>query len=305
MVGAFGLCTLVAYGIVPLVEGRTYGAAVLPVAALATVLALSAFRGARTLWRDVAAARALSLRIEAGAIPASARLRLAAREASLEGRVVLIDTGSTCSFVFGARSPTVVLSTGLLSRLSAEELQAALEHERYHVLSLDPLRSTVARVVVAALFFLPGVRTINRRYEAGRELAADRRAVAVVGRRPLAAALLKAMEGTAASGEQPAGIPLAAHGVIALRLVQLETGCESHSEARDSLQLGATTAGAIAFAGLLVGVSASVGGGAALAREFSPAGLLEGLALCLLPFTAAAALGYRSCFSSRSAKRPR
>lgn len=293
VVSAYGLCALVAYGIVPLVEGRGHDArpAFTAVAALAALVTTSVFLAARTFLREVAAARALSLRIQAGAIPAPTRVRVAAREAGLEGRVVLIDAGSACSFVLGLRSPRVVLSTGLLSRLSAEELQAALEHEHYHVLSLDPLRSTVARVVVAALFFLPVLRTINRRYEAGRELAADRRAATLVGRRPLAGALLKAMEG--ASEEEPAAIALAAPAVMDSRLVQLETGRESQPDGVGVFSLGATAVGAVVFAALLIVVPSTDGGAPALAREFSPTGLLEGVVLCLLPLAAVAFLGYR------------
>ncbi|MBS1894170.1 MAG: hypothetical protein JST59_22955 [Actinobacteria bacterium] len=82
-----------------------------------------------------------------------------------------------------------------MSRLSIEELQAALAHERYHVLSLDPLRSTLTQAAVAALFFLPAVRTLRRRYETERELTADRYAAALVGRRALASAMRKALDG--------------------------------------------------------------------------------------------------------------
>jgi Zn-dependent protease with chaperone function len=299
--GAYGLCALIAYGVLPLMEGRSHdgGLALFAVAALAALVTLSAFLAARTLRREVTAERALSRRIEAGAIPAPARLRLAAREAGLEGRVVLIDSGSSCSFVFGARSPRVVLSTGLLSRLSADELQATLEHERYHVLSLDPLRSTFARAAVAALFFLPALRTINRRYEAGRELAADRRAAALVGRRPLAAALLKAMEGGA--GEEPAVIALAAPAAMDSRLVQLETGREPQPKGIGAGSLAATGLGALVFAALLVGVPLAIGGGADLSHELGPASLLEGAALCLTPLVVLAAASYRT-LATRSAR---
>jgi Zn-dependent protease with chaperone function len=302
VVGAYGLCALVAYGIVPLLEGRGGGGlAFIALTALATLVVVSAFRAARTLRREVAAAQALSRRIGAGAIPAPERLRIAANETGIEGRVVLIDSASACSFVFGIRSPRVVLSTGLLSRLSAEELRAALEHERYHVLCLDPLRGTVARVVVEALFFLPALRTLNRRYETGRELAADRRAAATVGRRPLAGALLKAMEGVA--GEEPAAVALAAPAVIDSRLAQLETGREPRPRRIDAFSLVATGLGALAFAALLVGVPLAIGGGTDLSRELGPASILEGVAFCLLPLTFVTALGYRR-LSIRSADKP-
>jgi Peptidase family M48 len=42
--------------------------------------------------------------------------------------------------------PRVVVSQGLLERLSDAELRAVLEHEGYHVANLDPLKLVVLRV---------------------------------------------------------------------------------------------------------------------------------------------------------------
>jgi Zn-dependent protease with chaperone function len=291
--GAYGLCALIAYGVLPLAEGRSQnsGLASLAAAGLATLLVLSAFRAARTLRREMTAARALSRRIEADAIPIPSMLVLAAREVGLAGRVQVVDSARSCSFVYGALAPRVVLSGGLLSRLSGVELRAALEHERYHVLSLDPLRDALARAAVDGLFFFPALKSIHRRYEAARELAADRRAVTLVGSRPLAAALLKAMEG--AGEAPPATVALAAPGVMEARLTQLETGREPGLAAVDGRSLAATALGALAFLILLAGIPLAAGGSRELARELGPASLLEGAILCLLPLTAVAALIYR------------
>ncbi len=70
-----------------------------------------------------------------------------------------------------------------------------LEHERYHVCNLDPLKAVLVQALSAALFFLPALDALRGRYVAGREFAADRRAVAACGRRPLAGALLKVVRG--------------------------------------------------------------------------------------------------------------
>jgi Zn-dependent protease with chaperone function len=291
--GAYGLCALIAYGVVPLAKGRSHdsGLAFLAVAVLATLLFLSAFLAARTLWRQAAAARALSRRVEADAIPMPSMLALATQEVGLAGRVQVVGSARSYSFVYGALAPRVVLSGGLLSRLSGVELRAALEHERYHVLSLDPLRDALARAAVEGLFFLPALKSIQRRYEAARELAADRRAVTLVGSRPLAAALLKAMEG--AGDAPPATVALAGPDVMDARLTQLETGREPGLATIDGRSLGATALGALAFLILLAGIPLAAGGSSDLARELGPTSLLEGAILCLLPLTAAAALIYR------------
>jgi Zn-dependent protease with chaperone function len=293
VVGAYGLCALVAYGILPLVEGKSQGGffGLLAVAGLAGLLTASGLLAARSLRRSAKQGRTLSRRIDAERRPSPPALLLVAQEAGLAGRVTLIDCEAPLSFVHGALAPKVVVSSGLLSRLSVEELRAALAHERYHVLSLDPLRSTFAQAAVAALFFLPAARIVHRRYEAARELAADQRAAALVGRRPLAAAMLKALDGV--SDHHPTAIGLAAPAVMDLRLTQLESEISPRLGRIDPPSLAVTAIGVFAFLALLAWVPLAMGGVADLSRELEPAGLIEGVAYCLAPVILAAALGYR------------
>jgi Zn-dependent protease with chaperone function len=290
---AYGLCGLIAYGILPLLDGRASGDPIglFAVAGLGALLTVSIFLGVRTLWREGTAARALSRHIDTTALPQPSDLRLAAREAGLSGRVSLVDSPKCCSFVYGALAPRVALSRSLHARLSIDELRAALEHERYHVDSLDPLRSVVSRAAVDGLFFLPALRTLQGRYEVARELAADRRAVRLVGPRPLAGALLKAME--AATTDHPATIPLATPRSLDSRLDQLETGREPTPAGLDRISLGATALGVLAFLALLVTAPLAAGGGVNLIRGLAPASLLEGAIICLLPLVAASAVVYR------------
>ena len=305
LIGAFGLCALIAYGILPLVEGRAAGTglAAMAVAGLVALIGRCAWLAAQVVRREAVAGRALSRRISAAAMPIPATLCRVAEQTGLAGRVVLIDSESACSFVYGLRSPKVVISAGLLERLSTEELSAALEHERYHVANLDPLRSVVARVVADALFLLPALEGLRSRYEAARELAADRRAMALVGRRPLVGALLKVMEDT--DSEAPATVALAAPNAIESRLIQLETGREPTLGALAAGRLGATLLGALGFLALLVVLPLAVGGTAELARELGPESLLEGAVLCLAPLAVVATFPYlRLSIRSRRGLRP-
>jgi Zn-dependent protease with chaperone function len=293
VLAAYGICGLVAYGIVPLLDGRGPGGAIgVPaVLGLGALLVFSIMRGGRTLWRQAAASRGLSRRIDRATLAIPPRLLLAARAAGLAGHITLLDSTEPCSFVYGMLAPRVVISSALLSRLSTVELRAALEHERYHVQSLDPLRSALAGAAVDAMFFLPALRTLAARYEAARELAADRRAVGIVGPRPLAGALLKAMEGV--PSERLAAVPLAARRSIDARLIQLETGREPALMGVGAGTLGATALGAGVFVALLVVTPLAIGGGADLSRELGPASLLEGAVYCLFPLAAASAAIYR------------
>jgi hypothetical protein len=86
-------------------------------------------------------------------------------------------------------------SPGLYKRASEPELEAVLEHERYHNHNLDPLKVTLARALPATFFYLALLRDLHPRYLAGRELAADRRAVPRCGKQSLAGALFTVVRG--------------------------------------------------------------------------------------------------------------
>ena len=143
--------------------------------------------GARALVRQAIASRVLSRRVSALATTAPEALAQAAQQTRLAGRVVLVDAADSFSFVYGVMTPRVAVSRGLLERTTDDELRAVLEHERYHVRNIDPFKAALVRVLSQALFILPALESLRARYVTGRELAADRRAVALCGRRPLAA----------------------------------------------------------------------------------------------------------------------
>lgn len=302
VVAAYGFCGLVAYGVLPLLEGngRVDGVGLLGAVVLGMLLAVALARGGLALRRQASATRELSGRIEQEAVEPPPRLVLAAAESGLAGQISLLDAAEPCSFVYGALAPRVAISTGLLWRLSPDELRAALEHERYHVQNFDPLRGAIACAVVDALFFLPALGILRGRYEEARELAADRRAMRTAGVAALAGALLRASEGE--ESRHPAMVPLAARRRIDSRLAQLESGREPGLGGIDRRCLLATLIGVLAFLTLLVGVSAAGGDlGGTLASEFSPASLLEGVAFCLGPVALGAALASR-IVSSRSSR---
>jgi beta-lactamase regulating signal transducer with metallopeptidase domain len=86
----------------------------------------------------------------------------------------------------------VILSEGIVSSLSAEELRAVLFHELGHVQSRDPLRLGVAQFLADVLWFLPVARSLARDFVDAIEEGADDQAV-MVTRQPLdlASALVK------------------------------------------------------------------------------------------------------------------
>lgn len=262
--------------------------------ALFLLIAVGLGLGGRALLRQAVASRVLSRRVRALASTAPEALAQAARQTGLAGRVVFIDEADSFSFVYGAMIPRVAVSRGLLERATGDELRAVLEHERYHVRNIDPLKAAIVRVLSEALFFLPALNSLRTRYVAARELAADRRAVALYGRRPLAGALLKVVGGPDWS-EQAGAAAIASPQLLDVRLVQLETGSEPTPEALDAknvvLSLGAAALFAVMF---LVSVSGL--GGAAAVYHATGTGLASATWLdtltCTAPFAGAGLVIY-------------
>jgi BlaR1 peptidase M56 len=297
---AYAVCGSIAYVVVPLLglspaalshlgPGR-----LLPVVVLVTLVATSVGIAGWTLGRQVSASRRLSSRVQALALRAPSQLSAAVEASGLQGRVVVLDSPRRFSFVYGILVPRVAISRGFLESLTAEELRAALAHERYHVRHLDPLRALVGKALAEAFFLVPSLEVLRRRYEAGRELEADRVAECADGRRPLLGALLKALEEP--DRESVISASLADPGLLEARITRLETG-----EAPAMVSVGAhsllvSALGICSFLLLLIAAVAALGGTSALtgfvADELSVGGTLLG-ALCAAPLFAAAYLTYR------------
>ena len=119
-------------------------------------------------------------------------LRRLLKRLGLDGRADVVVNAEPFAFCYGLLRPRVCASLGLIEHLGPPEVEAVLRHERYHLAQRDPLKLAVGRALAGALFFLPLVAELLRRYELARELAADRRVVVEMGEaRPLAAALYR------------------------------------------------------------------------------------------------------------------
>jgi len=296
---AESLCGLVAYVLVPALGDPRPAplACLVPAIALGGLLGGSLWLGVRSARRRLAESRRLGRRVRSIALPPGGELRLAAEAAGLRGLVDLVDAEDPFSFVHGLLRPRVAISRGLVDRLSPVELRAALEHEAYHLRNRDPLRSLVARALTEALFLLPSLAVLQRRYEAGRELAADRRAEEAWGRRSLAGALLKALEGRPLPGAAAAA-GLGSPDLLSLRLARLEEGREPRLSAGHASEHVWSAIGLGALLALFAAAIAGVGGPSALGRALAaelgfPDGSLQ--ALCLAPALALSAglLGVR------------
>ncbi|GAA2445688.1 M56 family metallopeptidase [Actinomadura vinacea] len=173
----------------------------------------------RSLWHT----RMLAATVRRHRTSTPLRLRRLADRLGIGSRVRTVDMAHPFALTYGLRRPRVLVSTGLLAALSDPELAAVLAHERAHVRSRDPLKIVLARALPAWHFYLPVLRDLRRRFALGRELAADRAAIARHGTAALAGSLLKVAEGPAWAKAAPA---MATDDLLDSRITQLETGNE-------------------------------------------------------------------------------
>ena len=99
------------------------------------------------------------------------------------------------AFCVGLLRPVVVLSDGLIERLSEAELRSVLAHEHHHARRRDPLRRALVKAFCDGFWFIPALRPTARAQATVSELAADAVAMRSAGAQPLASALLAFEDG--------------------------------------------------------------------------------------------------------------
>ncbi|MTD47485.1 M48 family metalloprotease [Conexibacter sp. W3-3-2] len=149
-------------------------------AALATAGGVVLIRAGRELVRCTREAHALLRAMERGSQP----------EVVGGHQVRLIEDDRPFVGCVGVLRPKVLLSTGTISALTAQELAAVLEHERHHARRRDPARAMLARALVEG-FAVGSARRLADACEVRRELAADRAALLTASPQDLAGALLE------------------------------------------------------------------------------------------------------------------
>jgi beta-lactamase regulating signal transducer with metallopeptidase domain len=260
--------------------------AIWPALAFIAVVGVGAMLGLASLRRQIRASRALARRVDSLELPLSSELGEAADRAALKGRVKLVDSDERFSFVYGALTPRVAISSGLVAAAEPQELDAVLSHERYHVRNLDPLKVMLSRALPRSFYYVPLLGGLHARYVAARELAADRRAVASYGREPLAGALYKVLSGPAWP-ELSAAAAIGGPAQLDARILQLEQGSEPRLSSPSPRTVALSVLGAATLTALFVIAVAGFGGPSAIA-ELTGESLtvldVGGAILCAVPW---------------------
>ncbi|MFK4760134.1 M56 family metallopeptidase [Microbacterium sp. ZW T5_45] len=119
-------------------------------------------------------------------ILATARLQIVS-----EHRVLVLDDERPIAFSLPRRSGGVVVSTGLVTVLDADELAAVLTHEQEHVRGKHHLVLSLLDLMTASLRWVPLARDVAHAVPHYLEIAADNAARRQTGTPTLAGALLK------------------------------------------------------------------------------------------------------------------
>lgn len=113
----------------------------------------------------------------------------------LKDKVNLLDFEDALCFCAGFISPHIYLSRAVVDRLTTEELEALLLHEKHHLENCDPLKALLGRLIASALFFIPFLQDILTYYLIKKEIAADQEVIRKQGHhRGIAGALDKLLQ---------------------------------------------------------------------------------------------------------------
>ena len=176
VVGAFSAC------IYFLADLQRVPVTSLLLVALAVLSLIGFVRAAAGYWRQCRLLAVLPLE------PLEGELAAVARAA---GATAIYRTPARrpAAFCFGLAAPRVVVTAGLLERLSPEEQAAAVWHEAQHARVREPLKCLTARIGARTFFWVPLLADLLDRYLLVKELEADRLAAVKTSRRALAGAL--------------------------------------------------------------------------------------------------------------------
>jgi|GEM_PF-6535124 len=126
--------------------------------------------------------------------PLSSKLLLAATNTNTANTLVEINTKQPFIFCYGLVFPKIYISSAIVTALSNHELQAALLHEKHHILFKEPARLLFIKFL-NGFNIIPGIKTLTAKYLSFAEIAADELATHNFTEKSyLASAMIKILE---------------------------------------------------------------------------------------------------------------
>jgi Zn-dependent protease with chaperone function len=108
---------------------------------------------------------------------------------------MVISHSMPVAVTMGLLKPRIVISSGLLSLMEEDEIEAVIEHEKYHLRHKDPLQMFLLSMLSVSMWYIPIFKWLSEKYNLIIELMADKHAISKVGKSDvLGSALLKILK---------------------------------------------------------------------------------------------------------------
>ncbi|WP_144512083.1 M56 family metallopeptidase [Bacillus sp. FJAT-22090] len=90
-----------------------------------------------------------------------------------EEDLIIISHPTPIAITMGFICPKIIISTGLISLLTDEELTAVIAHEMYHQEKRDPLKVFLLSLCASTMGYIPILKWLNKQYRIMQEVLAD------------------------------------------------------------------------------------------------------------------------------------
>ncbi|MBD0382019.1 M56 family metallopeptidase [Paenibacillus sedimenti] len=109
--------------------------------------------------------------------------------------LVVIQNKTPIALTMGVLKPRIVVSAGLLQMLEHSELDAVMEHEKFHLQHRDPLAIFLLSLLSISMWYVPLFRWVLDKYKIMIEIMADQYAMSKIpSAKDLGSALLKMLK---------------------------------------------------------------------------------------------------------------
>lgn len=88
-------------------------------------------------------------------------------------RIYVVDSLDKVALTYGVVYPRIMISTGLINRLTWKQLESVLLHESYHLDKRHPFLLIMAEIVASTIFFIPILKDVAKMMRVEFEKLAD------------------------------------------------------------------------------------------------------------------------------------